>query len=915
MTIGYSVAAVRHPLGIDGRWTACICEGKSVAELVELVPVDLLPAPLKTIAVVRINGTVVPRGMWRHVRPKTDGATPVAVTISLPLQGGDQGGGKSVLAAVAAIAILVVAAVAAPYIAGALYTAGTLGFKAVSAAVLAAGSSAAALAAAALTPPPAIEARADQRADSPELGSAFANGNILAPDGPIPIVIGRRKVFPPLACQPLVEIIGNDEVIEAIYVLNGPHDLANIKIGNVEIEDFPGVTYETREGWDSDAPIASIRRYADTQSPNTEVIKHRVDPDNPRRLETGSNPQDSLPKWQRFVTTSNPDEIWLALSWGQGLVDASSPSTAVGVPIRIRMRRKGAVSWTNLPEIHFTGQSISTYRKQLKLIWRNAPPAFPSPPNAAGPYAAFRYATGQDGTTAAPVTTPWEAHSDYGSSGFPATGVALYQDRAEVYLSDATFPRGHQYEVEVMMGALYTKSTFNPTNYTYSSVKIDFFAYDTIAIGFPAVPRSLDSVSYDMTVTRVSSVYRQDPIQKRGLATIAIVGKNVSVDEVSTEAARYVPDWDGSSWSNWVVTSNPAPHYRDILTGAHTVPRKRVPDSEVDDAGLIAWRSWCASEGLEIAAVIDGASMGEVLTAVASTAYARPVRSHTIGVMVDKDRTDEVPVQIFTPRNARSIGWRKTFTETPDAYRVTFVDKDDDWTKRQILVPHPDVAPAQIDLIETITYDAMTDEGLVTERAVFDLDQLRRRSTTYSLTADVESLVCQRGSLVGVSTDEMIEQAAWGRIIDIARDGDGNIVRIVTDATVDILSSAYIYDVADFYGIPDFYVQGVKTGLAIRAGDGPVFGVGEVFAVTEITWTDGLLWSNGSGWARVADGEADLFELATPLDDSDVISVGDLAVFGPIEEVYRRMIVTEIKPGADLTATLTLVDEAPELHA
>src|SRR5690606_17732609 len=173
---------------------------------------------------------------------------------------GDGGGntGKSVAGAVAALALIVVtggiaSGAAVPFL-GASFAAGTLGANALAGAVGLAG----ALAVSALTPPPALgtigntgalsslpgsDANADQRQP------AAASGNVLQPGGAIPRIIGTRKVFPPFGGEPIVELVGDDERVEAFFILNGPHAWSDIRVDGVTIDDAEDVEFETFEGW------------------------------------------------------------------------------------------------------------------------------------------------------------------------------------------------------------------------------------------------------------------------------------------------------------------------------------------------------------------------------------------------------------------------------------------------------------------------------------------------------------------------------------------------------------------------------------------------------------------------------------------------------------------------------------------
>lgn len=897
----FHVSALKHPFGVGGRWDAVAQEGSSIQDIVDSIPDEFFRFTPREKMCALVNSQPVPRSMWPYVRPKVAGKLPVHVAV-VPMVhgGGDDGGGKSIVAAVASIAILALTAFAASplVVGGVLGLSGTAASLA-SAGIVAAGSVIGALAKAALSPPPAAQARSsfDDETTGKDLGSAFADGNILAPGGAIPVCVGRRKVFPPFACQPLVEIVGDDEVVEALYCLNGPHDLDNIKVANVPINDLPDVRHQVREGWDSDGAVSLVSRYAATQNANIKLIGHTCAADS-AELDTKSSPEDSLPQWQRFTVAKYADEIWLALAFS-GFSDTQDPTTVMAVPIRIRIRLKGASVWQNLPEVHITAKTYSTVRKQVKIIWDETPPPVPTPPTANGPYVAFKETIGQDGSTVSPSTDAWVAHEifDGGAGLTDVTRISLQQDRFDFYLSEAAFPRVGQYEVEIMRGYAHEKDRFTPATYLYNNGSNnyvrDFFKYESADGGSIAVS-SNDTVS-PLTVLRVSAVKNEHPVQRSGLALLAVRGTNVGVTDVSIEAARYVQDWDGTEWAAWSTTGNPAPHIRDVLTGNLTAPAKRVPASELDEAGLLAFRTYCETYTHNVAAIIDERSMAEVLTAIASSAYGKMKRSHNVGVVIDNDRSNDTFKQVFTPRDSRNFSWAKTFIEPVDGFRVSYVDANDDWQTVEMPVYADGKSKDTASLLEAVSYDTITDRHKVIARARFDLKHTLLRSNLYTLEAPAMYLTCQRGDLVGVSNDMLIKQSGWARIKSITRNGSDEITAITLDSTIDMPDSVPFWDVTDFWGISDIWAQGAKAYAYVQAFDGTINALGAVTGTG-----DDPTYSNA-------------LEPDTAVVNNS-IEVGNLLVAGPSTEVFKRMIVLDIRPGKDLTATLTLVDEAPELH-
>lgn len=894
----FAVSAIKHPFGVGGRWDAVAIEGASIQDIFDNIPDEFVKFTPRESLCALVNSQPVPRAMWPYVRPKTDGAIPVHVSIVPSVHGGDEGG-KSIVAAVASIAILALTAFAAsPLVIGGVFglAAGTTAATLASAGIVAAGSVISALATSALSPPPAAEARSgfDNDTAGKELGSAFASGNQIAPGGAIPACVGRRKMFPPMACQPLVEIVGDDEVVEVLYCLNGPHDFDHIKVADVSIEDLTDVRNQSREGWDSDTPITLVSRYSSTDNANVKLVGHTCEADS-ADLETQSSPDASLPQWQRFITQKGADEIWIAANFS-GFSDTEDPTNVMAVPIRVRARPRGSTQWKNFPEAHIAAKTYSVVRKQIKIIWTDEIPSIGTPPTINGPYVAFKETVGQDGIAVLPETDAWVAHELFnGGAGLTDTArTNLVSDRIDFYVTDDAFPRYAQYEIEIMRGYAHERDLLTASTYTYDTKIRDFFSYEED--GSASIAVSSNKTVSPLTVSRVSSIKNEHPVQRSGLALLALRGINVNIADVSIEAARYVQDWDGTEWATWSTTGNPAPHIRDVLTGTLTTPTKRTPLSEIDEAGLLAFRSYCETFTHEVAAIIDERSMAEVLTAIASSAYGRMKRSHNIGVSIDNDRSGDTFKQIFTPRDSRNFSWAKTFIEPTDGFRVQFTDAADDWNSAaEVIVYAEGVTADTASLLETVSYDTMTTRHKVIARAKFDLAQKEARSTLYTLEAPAKYLTCQRGDLVGVSNDMLIKQSGWARIKSITRNGSDEITAIGLDSTLELPDSVPAWGVTDAWAVSDAWAVGLKAYAHVQAYDGSVNSIGPVTGT----------------------GADPLFSNALALDTAIVnaaIEVGNLIVVGPSEEVFKRMIVLDIKPGKDLTATLTLVDEAPDLH-
>ena len=244
-------------------------------------------------------------------------------------------------------------------------------------------------------------------------------------------------------------------------------------------------------------------------------------------------------------------------------------------------------------------------------------------------------------------------------------------------------------------------------------------------------------------------------------------------------------------------------------------------------------------------------------------------------------------MQIFTPRNTRNFQWTKAFARLPDGLRINFRDSSRDYDSHQITVFRPGVSNDSARL-EQVTLEGLTQENEIIARGVYDLETLEQRSIFYTLEAPAEAIICRRGDLVGVQHDALEIYSGSARVIDLTLDGSGNITALKLDGTVPVRNAATdVLGSTDILAEPDILALGQKTGAMIRrAGSITIHTLG------------------GST------GDTDTLTFASAISPIG-IGIGTLVSVGPLSSEVKRLIVKDIDPGEDLTATIVMVDEAP----
>jgi hypothetical protein len=878
----------RQPFGTVPR-VMRLPEGLTVAEIIDRAD---LPAVVKSRGTVCVGGQPVPRGAWHLVRPKAvAGGVANAITFHAPILdggGGEGGGGKNPLALLGGLLLTVLSGGAASGLfgaGGALQLSSTLFAAGSTSALFLAGgiSLVGSLILNALVPPPTL-ARDDRGRETRR--DAMARGNILDPNGVVPRVVGQRRVFPPLLAEPLVTFDGDDEIVEAVYGLCGPHNLADIQIGAAPIADVEGVEDQIREGWPGDPPLSLVTRYGRTEAVGRELRGHQVSGTNEALLDPEVDVALAVPQSQVFATRRAPDVHELQLVWPQGLTRPANTGDLVRMPIRVRIRPRGDLVWRNLPEMHFAAADARQLRAVIRLTWTEPGSEAPTAAQTRGFVSLFSTVPGQTVAPAAPgwVADPyfysgsgdtWVNQNNLGSTGLRRYRASRYA--AEFLLDPTEWPRG-LYEVEIVRGCVVRDQPWQDSSYHYQGTVYDLFGYFGSP---PAIPFARSNLTDTLAVQRSVSIWNQSPVRGNDFALIAVRARNQTVDRLSVEAGGWVLDWDGTGWNDWVVTSNPAPHYRDVLIGRQNADP--LPLANLDDAGLVEWRAACATAGFTCDAMVTDTSAGEAMQVIAACGYARPYMSDRWGVVRDYDRSAEPPVQLFTPRNTSNFRWSKAFKELPDGLRVTFDDATQDYQPRQISVFRPGLSEDS-GRMEQVRYEGVTTEAAAIDRALYDLAQLEKRATLFSVDVSHDALVCRRGSLVGLVHDAVARNGGFARVMDGGTDG------VTLDARVMCSNEPDVYGVTDVYAVPDVYLLGLTTSAIIRYPTGDVV----VAALDNAT------------------GETDILSFAAPV---TTVPPGTLIATAVTVQEFRRMIVFGITYRDDLQSTLTLVDEAPEIFA
>lgn len=448
--------------------------------------------------------------------------------------------------------------------------------------------------------------------------------------------------------------------------------------------------------------------------------------------------------------------------------------------------------------------------------------------------------------------------------------IGLYEDRAEISLQTATYPKG-EYEFEIMRGQPYKEGQFTLASYHDAAADepagtwvVDYFKFNYSAGNRFNLAYDVNAITDTIFLPRVARVKNSTPVPTgSNLALLAVKVRNRSLDGINVVASGYCNVWNGSSFATLGVSQNPADHYYHVLTNT-THNRAAVPAAIVDVAALSAWRARCVTASATVNLVVEGRPVFEVLSAVAGCGKARPRQSDKWSVIEDRNRSADVPAQLFCSANARGFRWEKAFPRLPTGLRARYDDSSLGYIESEVIVLR--VGATDDGVYEDIRYDGIVTQAAAQARAAFDLKQMELRSTFYRCETTFEHIAAIRGDTVAVQTDHITATGGGARIMTVNKSGS-NVTGLVLTNTIE--------------------------GAAIR-----------------IRLTDGTLvvrtLSGGQG--------TDTVTFSSISDPSSLIAEGCLVAYGPSSSETKSMIVHEIRPMSNMLAQITFVDEAPSLH-
>ncbi|MGB1035263.1 MAG: TipJ family phage tail tip protein, partial [Primorskyibacter sp.] len=341
--------------GLDGPFDSQskteLPEGLSVAGIVAQVCPGLADtdhANLRVLLVSDSDSRVVPSQWWSRIRPRAG----VRVVIRLVPRGDDL---RTVLLAVVSVAAIY----AAPTLATSLFAGTSLAGTALATQLVAVGLTIAGTALVNALVPVKLPSVGGNRAQARYDLSGWSNTERRGE--PVPLVLGRHRMAPPLAAPSYSEIVGDDHYIRALFCLGyGPLNISDLRIGDTPLSEFEDVTYELREGRVGDAPVSLYPRQVLEETLGVELVRPL-----PRDSAGEVIDGDAISTPVTRVTATDSASACVILSFSGGLfkVRDSGDVTTAKVEVRIRQRQAGGV-WDTVKTLNVSAATRTGFYRQ-----------------------------------------------------------------------------------------------------------------------------------------------------------------------------------------------------------------------------------------------------------------------------------------------------------------------------------------------------------------------------------------------------------------------------------------------------------------------------------------------------------------------------------------------------------------------
>ena len=767
----------------------------------------------------------------------------------------------------------------------------------------------------------------EQKTTASESSRTLTNStNQANPYYPIPRVYGRTRFSPYKVAPDYTEQVGDDTYLRCLFCFGyGPLKISEIKIGDNPIENYEDVEYEIREGWDTDPDVTLYTNQVVTQ---------------PYAIALGA------PKSQDIVTRDMVDEaiIQLAFTGLYRIRPNSKTQRSDTASFVISYRADGEEDWTIHSRPSWTAQETSPFVKTIRIKFpkngtyqirvqqtkgstdneynfsegmlqavQNIRYLYPVRKKGLCLLAMRIKATDQLSGTLDGVSALCESYERTFSDKHQEVGITSSsankhlwtlntagpistwrnQDKMSKLTLTISFPEGVVPATNVPQDII-EQNVRTVVKYQWSGVTVSGQlieaekTYDSGWVNTSEIPDIVEEIwnneedpLLDITIKAQKTFQERNyrhykhvhfPIggwRKREVTNQDGTGCNAPCDFNVEYNYPVEQVGDAEYHSNWELNRHPAWHVFDMLTGNACV--SKVPLENIDVDSFKHWAEVYPNWLVDVA--IDGEyTRLECIRNMCSAAKANLTIINGKYTIV-LDEPGKIPVAAISPRNSFNFSFEKTFTKDLHGFKVNYIEPDRDWTQQQVIVYAPGYDQTNATEFEVIDSYGCTDRLMAWRFGKFMLAQYRLRPETYILSQDIENLAVNIGDVVRLSHDIIKVGYGSARIKEVYLNEDGRATGVWVD---------------DKFYIP----EGVTYAMTVR----DPLGSFKTYAL------------------QPNEDEEDVLIFPTPLPKDTMPVAGSMIWIGETDRAFVDVVVKSISPSDDLTATLTLVPLADEIH-
>ena len=440
---------------------------------------------------------------------------------------------------------------------------------------------------------------------------------------------------------------------------------------------------------------------------------------------------------------------------------------------------------------------------------------------------------------------------------------------------------------------------------------------DTVHVGSI---RSIKLNYKDGNTTRIARpirIERQKDLTIIAMKVMATARLNNILDSFNYIATSKLPVFSGDGsgplhWLNTAETRNPASMLMYALRGLPA--QQRVDDEDIDWMSIEKFYTWCKDHKYTCNAYMtEAVTIAEIIRMIGNTARADILRIDSkIAVVQDIER--ESHMQLFTPKN--TIGYSITMfnADIPDAIALRFIDEKAGFAHNESSVYNtPDGnKEKEPETIQKVDLWGITDDEQVRRIGMYNYGCLKNRPFIHTIDVDFEYLLCNKGDWIQYAGDIALTGSVQGRIkgtiwadnicvgIDtdepvVMTEGQQHAVRIrLSNGIIIFKEVVFIAGQRREKSIPYYPVE--------NGGDLFEPFVGELYAIDE---NDNIYYEPLN---------AIYFKEPITITQKDTLpKIGDIYAFGIRGYEVIDLIIIDIQPGQNLTATLTCAEYSPEI--